>query len=290
MDFNDIAQLIVNGFVSGLIISLGALGITLIFGIIRFANVAAGDMATFGAYAGLLVASAAGSMVLGFAGAIVCTALLGALLHRVVFRKLRGQASVPYLVCSIGIAFMIRSVIGLAFGHGQHVYPVPLARPWVLGEIRIGVVDVQVMAMTGFALAAAFGILRFTTIGREMRAVADNIDLARLSGIRAERVMVMLWLLVGALSAVAGTALGLKAVITPEIGWETLLPAFAAAILGGLGSPIGAVVAGILIGITQEVSTPLIGFSYKIALSFVVILAVLLVRPAGLFGSRELVR
>jgi branched-chain amino acid transport system permease protein len=123
-----------------------------------------------------------------------------------------------------------------------------------------------------------------------MRAVADNPDLARISGVQPERIMIALWGLVGALTAIAGFILGIKTVVSPEIGWEILLPAFAAAILGGIGSPAGAVIAGVLLGMLQEVSTPFIGFSYKIALSFAVILFVLLVRPRGLFGRIEGVR
>jgi len=123
-----------------------------------------------------------------------------------------------------------------------------------------------------------------------MRAVADNRDLARVSGIRPEPVMLTLWALAGAVSAVAGLMIGLKTIVTPEVGWDMLLPAFAAAILGGIGSPVGAIVAGLLIGVAQEVSTPLVGFTYKIALAFVVMLAVLLVRPRGLFGRIEGVR
>jgi branched-chain amino acid transport system permease protein len=123
-----------------------------------------------------------------------------------------------------------------------------------------------------------------------MRAVADDPDLARVSGIRPVRVMVALWLLAGAAAGIAGLMLGIKTVVAPEMGWEALLPAFAAAILGGIGSPVGAVAAGLVLGIVQEVSTPWVGFTYKVALAFAVLLAVLLVRPRGLFGQVEAVR
>lgn len=283
-------QLFLNGLTTGLIISLGALGITLVFGIARFSNVAAGDMATFGAYATFVVASLTGSMIVAAGAGMAITAILGVAMHLLVFQKLRGRSPIAFLVCSIGVAFMIRAVLGYSFGHSQQVFPTPLSRPYMIGGVRIGVIDIQVMCMASAALLATYFILRFTSIGREMRAVADSIELARLSGIRASRVLIVLWMIVGALSTVSGTALGLKAVITPEIGWEVLLPSFAAAILGGLGSPVGAVIAGIIIGIVQEVSTPWIGFSYKIAMSFFAILVVLLVRPGGLMGVRERVR
>jgi len=123
-----------------------------------------------------------------------------------------------------------------------------------------------------------------------MRAVADNRDLARVSGIRPERVMTAMWLIAGGVCAIGGMMLGIKTVVAPEVGWDMLLPIFAATILGGIGSPVGAVVAGLVLGVAQEVSTPFVGFTYKIALSFVVLLAVLLVRPRGLFGRIEGVR
>jgi branched-chain amino acid transport system permease protein len=120
-----------------------------------------------------------------------------------------------------------------------------------------------------------------------MRAVADEPDLARVSGIRPARVMVAMWALAGAVAGTGGLMLGIKTIVSPDVGWELLLPSFAAAILGGIGSPVGAVLAGLLLGAAQEVSTPFVGFTYKIALSFVVMLAVLLVRPRGLFGRVE---
>lgn len=290
MDVVFFAQLVINGLIAGLVISLGALGITLVFGIARFANIAAGDMATIGAYFALYATLAIGSVVIGTVVAAALTGLVAVLLHWSIYRNLSGRSSIAFLVCSIGVAFMLRSAIGLAFGHSQQMFTVPLVRPFVFGDLRIGVLDLQIVALTVGSLLVAFATLKFTPIGREMRAVADNPDLARVSGINVDRVMAALWLMAGALAAIAGVATGLKAVVTPEIGWETLLPSFAAAILGGLGSPIGAVVAGIIIGVAQEVSTPFIGFSYKIALSFFVILAVLLMRPNGLFGERVLVR
>jgi len=176
------------------------------------------------------------------------------------------------------------------FGHQQEVFNVQLVAPYRIGELAISILDLQMASVAALALAATFGTLYFTSIGRQMRAVADNLELARVCGIHPERVMIALWSLVGAVTAVAGLILGIKTVVSPEAGWEMLLPAFAAAILGGIGSPVGAVLAGLLLGVAQEVSTPFVGFSYKIALSFVVILFVLLVRPSGLLGRIEGVR
>lgn len=281
------ANLAVNGVVEGLVVALAALSITLVFGIARFPNAATGDTMTFGAYVALAVQTWAGSVLLGGAAGVLAAAALSLALYASVFRRLEGRSVVAFLVVSIGLAFMIRAGLGLAFGHSQRVFQVPLQRPWLIGELRINPMDLRLALVAVATLAVCFAILYLTAIGRRMRAVADNRDLARVSGIDPRKVMVALWLLAGGIASVAGTMLGIKTVVSPEMGWETLLPAFAAAIVGGIGNPVGAVVAGILIGVLQELSTPIVGFTYKIAVSFVVMLAVLLVRPRGLFGSVE---
>jgi neutral amino acid transport system permease protein len=284
------AQLFVNGIVQGLVIGLAALSITLVFGIARFPNAATGDAMTFGAYAALTAHKATGSILLGGLSALVMTGLAMLLAYWAVFRRLADRSVVALLVASIGVAFFIRAVLGVAFGHSQQVFQVPLSRPYVFGTIRITPLDLQLAVVAVVALAAVFALLYLTTIGRQMRAVADDRDLARVSGIRPGRVMVTLWLLAGGVAGVAGMMLGIKTIVTPEFGWEMLLPAFTAAILGGIGSPVGAVVAGLILGVAQEVSTPFVGFTYKIALAFVIMLAVLLIRPRGLFGRVESVR
>jgi branched-chain amino acid transport system permease protein len=139
-------------------------------------------------------------------------------------------------------------------------------------------------------MAVVFMVLHLTPIGRRMRAVADNPTLARAGGIRIGRVMMAMWAMAGAVCGVAGMVLGINTVVLPEAGWNVLLPAFAAAVLGGVGSPVGAIVAGVALGVAQELSTPFVGFTYKIALSFVVLIVILAVRPRGLFGAASRVR
>jgi branched-chain amino acid transport system permease protein len=283
-------QLALNGLSQGLVVGLAALGITLVFGIARFANASAGDGLSFAAYMALLGQRVTGSLLLGAGFAIIATALASVLSYKLVFKQLAGRSSVALLVGSIGLGFLLRGALGVFFGHQQEVFDVTLTTPYRIGELAISTLDLQMAAVAALCLGVTFGILYFTPIGRQMRAVADNLDLARISGIRPERVMVALWCLVGGVTAVAGLILGIKTVVSPETGWEVLLPAFAAAILGGIGSPVGAVLAGLLLGVAQEVSTPFVGFSYKIALSFAVILLVLLFRPRGLLGRVEGVR
>jgi neutral amino acid transport system permease protein len=246
---------------------------------------------TVGAYAGIGVQFLGAPYVLleGASAVLACVGV-SILCYLAVFRRLRGRAMVASLLASIGLAFFMRSVLSFFFGQDQFVFRAPFARPLVIAGVRLQPIDLWIALAAVLCMAAVFAILFLTPIGRRMRAIADNPDLARASGIRAERVMVALWALVGIVTAVAGIVLGLKTVVAPEMGWSLLLPTFAAAVLGGVGSPVGAVLAGIVLGIAQELSTPLLGFTYKIALSFIVLAAILALRPHGLFGFAERVR
>jgi len=283
-------ELLIAGLVSGLVIGLVALSITLVFGIARFPNASAGDIMTLGAYAALAGHAATGSLFAGGVAGAAAGAAASVAAYALVFRRLAGRSTVALLVASIGVAFVIRAGLALAFGHAQQVFQVPLVRPWRIEGVRVHPNDLRLAATAAASLAAVFVILYLTPIGRRMRAVADDPSLARVSGISPVRVMVALWLVAGAACAIAGVILGLRTVVSPEMGWEMLLPGFAAAILGGIGNPAGAVVAGLILGIAQEMATPFVGFTYKIALAFVLMLLVLLVRPRGLFGRLEGVR
>jgi neutral amino acid transport system permease protein len=278
-------ELLIAGLTSGLVVSLAALAVTLVFGIARFANAATGDVMATGAYAAFAFATTTGSLLTGAIFGVTVGAAIGVLGYWLVFRKLTGRSNVTALLASIGVAFFLRAVVGLVFGYEQKTYQLPLLRPWRIFDVRILPTDIELAVVAASTLAVTFLILHATPIGRRMRAVADDLDLARVSGISPSGVMFAMWALAGAISAMAGIMLGVKTVITPEMGWDMLLPAFAAAILGGIGNPIGAVVAGLLLGAVQEMSTPYVGFTYKLAISFSVLLAVLLVRPQGLFGK-----
>jgi branched-chain amino acid transport system permease protein len=284
-------NLAVNGLVEGIIIALAALALTLIFGIARFPNAAAGDTMTLGAYAGFGAQSLlGGSIVLATVFAMAVTAAVSVFFYFTVFRKLAQRSSVAALIASIGIAFMLRSGITFFLGHDQRAFDIPIVRAVLFGPVRIVPSDLALAAAALGALAVVFLVLYATPLGRRMRAVSDDEALARASGIDAHQVMMALWILAGSVAGLSGTLLGVKTIVTPEMGWDLLLPAFAATILGGIGNPVGAVLGGLLLGVAQEISTPFVGFTYKIGLGFVVMLLVLLVRPHGLLGRAEAVR
>lgn len=283
--FDLFLNLVVNGLVEGLVIAMAALGITLVYSVARFPNAAAGDFMTAAAYIAKAAALAlGGSLALGGAVAAAATAGLAMLSYALIFRRLEGRSLVAPLVASIGLAFLIRNVLTFIAGTDPTVLPLPIMRAYNVWGVFLQPVDLAVALGALASLAVTFFVLQKTAMGRRMRAIAGNRDLARVSGIRSRLVMLQLWALVGGLSAIAGILLAAKSVVEPEMGWHMLLPAFAAAILGGVGSPVGAVLGGIVIGLAQEVAVPVVGSAYKSAVGFAVILAVLLVRPSGLLG------
>lgn len=291
MDWLAIANAAVNGVVVGLLLALPALAVTLVFGIARFPNAATGDYMTFGAYAAVVTQTLGGaSLILSGIMASLATGLLSLFFYVWVFNALAGRSLVSRLIASIGVAFTVRSTITFFAGQSQYTIETPIVRAWNFGGIRILPTDVYIVMTAMAALAIVFYLLHFTSAGRQMRAVADNPELASASGIRSRRVMILLWAIVGIFSGLGGFLLGVKAIVLPELGWELLLPIFAAVILGGIGHPVGAVLGMLVFGISQEVATLYVGPAYKVVLAFVVLLCVLLVRPQGILGQPQAAR
>ncbi|KQR45922.1 branched-chain amino acid ABC transporter permease [Acidovorax sp. Leaf160] len=291
MTWIDFANLLINGLIEGLVVALPALAMTLVMGVNRFPNAATGDLMTTGAYAAVAVQLLGGvPLWLAAIASVVVTALVSAGSYQLIFRKLAGRPMVASMLAAIGLGFLLRSLISFFAGHDQRTFDMPLVRAWNFGGLRILPTDVLIAAIAAACLAVVFVLIYRTSFGRQLRAVADSADLARASGIRAGGLMLSLWLLVGALSSIGGVLLGMKAIVMPEMGWESLIPAFAAMVLGGIGSPVGAVLGALVLCVVQELSVPLLGPSYKLVLSFVVLALVLLLRPAGLMGRVQLVR
>ncbi|MBN9451305.1 MAG: branched-chain amino acid ABC transporter permease [Bosea sp.] len=291
MTWLSIADATINGTVLGLLIALPALAITLVFGVARFPNAAVGDYMTLGAYTA--VASQAffsGSVLIAALNAMVVTVAVSLFFYFWVFRRLTGRSHISLLISSIGIAFVVRCTITFFAGYDQYMIQTPITRAWNFGGVRILPTDLYVVAAALVALIGAFSLLHLTPTGRKMRALADNGDLAATSGIREKSVMLVLWMLTGAFCGLAGVLLGLKAVVVPELGFELLILMFAAVILGGIGSPVGAVIGALIFGIAQEWASLLVGPPYKIVLAFIVLLTVLLLRPQGILGRIVAVR
>ena len=311
------------GVTVGAIYALGALGVTLIFGVLRFAHFAHGDSMMLAAYVAffLLTGTVTGErnvdetalpfsladlpgaseqiwnfsfgygLLLGMMGAAVVTAGLFILLDRVVYRRLRLSRGgvVTFAIASLGLALVLRSLMLIFWGSSPRFYSSGLRETVdIVFDIRLLYDQIFILGMTAAMLIGSYYLLFRTRLGKAMRAMADNPDLARVSGINTDRIVFWTWTVAGVLVAVAGVMLALQAQMKPELGFIVLLPLFAATILGGIGSPHGAVLGGLIVGSVQEVSVTFEFLSpgYKFSTSLVILIAILLVRPTGLFGQR----
>ena len=298
-------QFLVDGLVSGAVIGLGAVGVTLTYSILRFANFAHGEFVTAGAYLTLSLAGLVGALLEGTRAPLVpltvtiallislpvgiaLTGLLALGLDRVLFRPLRAEReTIVAVMASFGASLALRSLVEAIFTSRPEYFTraLQIAKPLGAG-LRATSNQIAAIAVAAMIGVAVHLLLTGTRIGRAMRAVSENPDLARVGGIDVGRVIRFTWLLGGGLACVAGVVVGLLVQIRPFMGFDLLLPLFAAAILGGIGSVPGAMLGGLIVGLSEAGAVALIGAPWRGAVAFAILTAVLLVRPAGLFGSR----
>ena len=299
-------ELIVYGIVFGSIISIGAIGLSLVYGIIGVANFAHGDLMTTGAYVALFMVTWALAwvpdtnfgqlsfgwrMLIAFPVAMFVVAVVAIALDRILYQKLRRQGSGPIIMVmsSLGAAFILRMLILIFWGADSLFYRPGILRPAI--ELPVGVKirpDQILIFVTVFALVALLHLfLQKTKLGKAMRATADNMELALVSGIDTERVIVLTWGIGGALAAAGGILYGIDVQVHPYMGWNFLIPLFAATILGTVGNIYGALVGGLIIGIAQQVSTAFLMPTYKPAVAFILMILILLFRPKGIFGGKD---
>ncbi len=295
-----IAQYFADGIVLGTTLALGAIGLTLTYNILRFANFAHGEFLSFGAYFALLfVGSFAGGATLGpftfgwsFVGAIVAalvlTAVLALVLDWLLFRPLRkSDVAVALVIASFGASLMLRNLIVFVWGPQPEYYTRSIAiAAEVLPGVRLNANEIFVVVLTAVLMVALHLFLTRTRLGQQMRAVSDNPALAQVTGIDVRRIVRWVWIIGGGLAAVGGAMFGLTVQVSPEMGFTLILPMFAAAILGGIGSIYGAVLGGLIIGVAQSLSVPLIGPQYKPAVAFMLMFLILLFHPTGILGDR----
>jgi neutral amino acid transport system permease protein len=283
----DTAQLIFNGIAVGSIIALAAVGLTLTLGILRLSNFAHGDFMTLGAYLtwlcnikGITIGLA---MIFGAIGTIATMLIAEYLL----WRPMRAQraTATTLTIISIGLALFLRNGILFIWGGSNQSYDLPLVEAIDVGGLKIAYYRIIVIALTLIAIIGLYFLLQNTKIGKAMRAVADNIDLARVSGINVDRVILFTWIVTAILTAFGGAMYGLITTVRPNMGWFLILPMFASVILGGIGNPYGAIAGGLIIGIAQELTVPWLGSEYKLGVALFIMVVILLVRPQGLFGK-----
>ena len=281
----DIAQLLFNGIAIGSVIALAAVGLTLTYGILRLSNFAHGDFMTLGAYLtwifninGLNIWM---SMILGTVGTVGGMLIAEQLLWKPM--RDRRATSTTLIIISIGLALFIRNGILFFWGGSNQSYALPRVEALDIVGIKIAFYRLVAIGLAILAVVALHFLLQNSKIGKAMRAVADNIDLARVSGINVEQVVIWTWIITGTLTALGGAMYGLITVIRPNMGWFLILPMFASVILGGIGNPYGAIAGALIIGVAQELSVILLKSEYKLGVALLIMVVILLVRPQGLF-------
>jgi neutral amino acid transport system permease protein len=291
-------QLLANGLVTGSVIALAAAGVSIVYGILRLVNFAYGDYMTFGAFIAVYFnVTQELSIVTAAVLAMLATALLSVALEFALWRPLRARSAgfMSLFLVSIGLALVLRHVIYLVAGPQPRTYAVDPYKVYVIGSARLSGAQGIAIVVAGISIVALGIVIARTGVGRMMRALADDLPLAAVSGVRTGRVIVAAWIASGLLAGLAGVLAGLvQTSFNPQLGFTLLLPIFAAVVLGGIGSIYGALVGGLVLGLSMELSTwPELGGgvnpTYKPVVAFAALILVLLLRPQGLFGRARVV-
>jgi neutral amino acid transport system permease protein len=284
---HEVAQRGLFGLSTGSIYALGAVGLTLVYGILKLTNFAHGDFLAFGAYMAYVVNISWGlPLVVGVLFAMVMTALLGVFLEKIMWSPMRGKGAgiLQLILMSIGLALVLRYGIQYFWGTELRSLEVNNTDTVKFLGLSIGVTQAWVIVI-GFVTLTATGLmLRYALLGKQMRALSDNLDLAETTGINTSRVILYTWVFAGAFAGLAGVLYGATTQLQPEMGFELLLPLFAAVVVGGIGDAFGALAGGILLGVVIEWSTMFIDPGLKLAVGFLVLIVVLIIRPQGIFG------
>ena len=296
-------QFLADGILNASLIALGALGLSMTYNVLRFANFAQGEILAIGSYFALGAVTVIGAGV-GVMGpvkfgwpllvsipiAIACTAVVVLAVDFLVFRPLResNASRITLIMAAFGLSLMGRNLIHLFAGGDPYYFSfyIPKAVEFLPG-IKMVPDDLAIIALAVIAVVSLHLFLTRTSMGRMMRAVSENPTLARINGIDLKMIIRMTWIIGTALAVTAGTLQGHIFQAKAEMGFDMLLPMFAALILGGVGNLYGTVLGALVIGLAESFAVAFDLSAYRQAVSFMIMLAVLLVRPQGLMGERE---
>jgi len=286
-----VAQALLNGVVSGLLIALPAIGLSLTYGVLNFPNFAIGAMITLGAYLAYFLNAQLGlALVVAAAVASIALALIAVVVAHLVYRPLKTDDPITLLIASAGVAFVLENLVRFVYGAEVRSFDQPVARPLLWHGLRLNHEQLIVAVVTVAAMVAVAVILKRTKLGRAMRALSDDAALAQVRGIKTARTVDWTWALAGVLAALAGVLIGLDGTVEPLIGSNYLITVFAAAIVGGIGNPLGAMAGGLVIGVVEELSTLALPTTYRQGVSFLILALVLFMRPQGIAGAARFAR
>jgi len=303
-------QVIIDSLIRASELALIAVGLTMVYDVLRFASFVHVQFGTVGAFIALSISLVVPlpigwAILVGVVVACLVTGYLGVLSDRLVFARLRSSPAAILMIASFGLGMVMQYGVQAIWGAGARSFPLPLTRPWVFWGGRISPSGAAVLIAAVLAMLAFHLLLTRTKLGIAMRATADNPPLAEASGIYTERIIRIVWFIGAALGALGGIMLGLVAQIQSGMGFEIMVAVFAAAIVGGIGNVYGAVLGAVIVALAENVGlainwAPLLQLTgltaasdlyipvgYKTGIAFVILILILLVRPRGLLGRRS---
>ena len=277
---------IINGLSTGSMYALVAIGYTMVYGIAKMINFAHGDIIMAGAYFALIAMSFVGPIP-AILFSIVATAALGVITEKVAYKPLRGKGSLEVLITAIGVSYLLENVFLLIFGSAARTFPQIMPKGTInLGGISIKYITVITLVVTAVCTAVLLFFINKTKLGKAMRAVSEDQGAAQLMGINVDTTVSLTFAIGSGLGAIAGVIYGCAySLITPYIGLMLGIKAFIAAVLGGIGSVPGAMVGGLMLGVAESLTIAYISSDFSDAVVFGILIIVLLVKPAGLFGK-----
>ena len=302
-----IIQVLVNSLVRASELALLSLGLTIVYDILKFANFAHTEYAVIAVYLALFLNVNLGIPIVP-AGIIasIATGIFSILIDKTVFKRLRGYSGIIVMVTSMGLAIAFRNTIRAIWGASAQNFSVALEQPLITRYFRITPLQVWIILIGLFAMVAFHLLLHHTRLGKAMRAASDNPELAQASGIDIEKIITYIWFISITFASLGGILIGMETFIIPYMGFAIIIPVFCATIMGGIGNPYGAMLGALVLALAENFGLYInfgkilslgsilnfhkdlfIPTSYKPAISFVMLILVLLVRPRGILGKKK---
>ena len=281
-------QLIVNGLIAGGSYALAAIGYTMVYSILKFINFAHGSVAMVGAYIAFVLTMTSFQMpfAVAFLLSMILTAILGILIEKVAYKPLRNAPKLAPLTTAVAVSFVLDAAVMILLGTEIKTFTMQY-EVYSIGPIFITSVQIIIIAASLLFMLILHLLLSGTKLGKSIRAVADNIDLAKIAGINANFIISAVFAIGSALAAASGALIGLDTNLQPTMGFILTVKAFAAVVLGGLGNVYGAIAGAYVIGLVENLGVWYIPPVWKDSIAYGILILVLLFKPSGLFGSKE---
>ena len=300
-------QIVINSIVRASELTLLSLGLTMVYDILKFANFAHTEFAVVGVYLALFLNVALGLPIIPAAiMASVATGAFSIIIDRVIFKKMRNASGIIIMVTSLGLAIALRNTIRAIWGADAQNYSVALQKPIITEYFRITPLQIWIILVGLAAMFALHLLLHHTKLGKAMRASSDNPELAQASGIATEKIITWVWFIAVTFASLGGILIGIETYILPYMGFAIIVPVFCATIMGGIGNPYGAMIGALVLGFAENFGLyinfgkivnlgGILNFSkelliptgYKPAISFIILILVLLIRPSGILGKKK---